>query len=92
MRNHNIDSLILRRAITSIDAMIALSNNILDIVSIDCDSSPCITTSYYYNRIKYSLTHYIVWMLKNQLIDQYHNMLFLCLYIGQRGGEIQYGD
>ena len=90
MRNHNIDSLIPRRAMsdTSRDTRILFSNNILDIVSID-NSSPCITTSYYYNRIKYSLAHYIVWMLKNQLIDHII-VLFLCLYIGQRGGEIQY--
>ena len=84
MRNHNIDSLIPRRAITSIDANNALSNNILDIVSIDYNSSPCITTSYYYNRIKYSLTHYIVWMLKNQLIDQYHNTFSLPVYWTKR--------
>lgn len=83
MRNHNIDSLILRRAMSN-NTSVLFSNNILDIVSIDCDSSPCITTSYYYNRIKYSLAHYIVWMLKNQLIDQYHNCLFFVYYWTKR--------
>ena len=83
MRSHNIDSLIPRRAIMSIDANNALSNNILDIVSID-NSSPCITTSYYYNRIKYSLAHYIVWMLKNQLIDHIISAFSLSVYWTKR--------
>ena len=82
MRNHNIDSLIPRRAMSS-NTLVLFSNNILDIVSID-NSSPCITTSYYYNRIKYSLAHYIVWMLKNQLIDQYHNAFSLSVYWTKR--------
>ena len=74
MRNHNFDSLIPRRATTITSTKLA--NNILNIVSIDC-SSPCITTSYYYNRIKYSSVHYIVWMLKNQLIDNIINTFSL---------------
>lgn len=82
MRNHNIDSLIPRRAMST-NTLVLLSNNILDIVSID-NSSPCITTSYYYNRIKYSLAHYIVWMLKNQLIDQCHNAFSLSVYWTKR--------
>ena len=78
MRNHNIDSLILRRALST--TSIVLTDNILDIISID-NSSPCITTSYYYNRIKYSLVHYIVWMLKNLIFDNIVNTFSLSNHV-----------